>query len=322
MNPAPPPAGRPTSRRWWLLAGLGVAVLAAAYAWGPRLLFTLATAAERRDAGLTRAEVRVGDHTIAYLDGGKGEPLVLLHGFGGNKDHWTKFARYLTPNYRVIALDLPGFGESSFVSTASYRAADQAQRLREFLDALGIAKAHLAGNSLGGQIAGTFAAKHPDRVLTLALIDCTGVHSPEPSEMVAAIMRGEPPPLVVTTAAEFDRRMEYLFVRPPAIPGFIKRQLVADARAHAEAHEAIFEQTTPEIEALEPQLSRIAARTFVLWGDRDRMRHVSSVPVLKAKLRDATAVILHDCGHVPTSERPQEAARHYLNFLRSEIKTP
>jgi pimeloyl-ACP methyl ester carboxylesterase len=289
---------------------------------GPQLVFQLATSASRREAGLERHEIKVGDHTIAYLAGGAGEPIVLLHGFGADKDRWTDFARFLTPRYRVVAADMPGFGESSFVAGASYRAADQARRLRDFLDALGLAQVHLAGNSLGGQVAGTFAAMYPDRVLTLALIDCTGVRSPEPSDMVAGLMRGEPLPLVVTTTEEFDRRMTFLFVRPPAIPGFIKQQLVADSRAHAVAHQTILEQTTPEVEALEPELARITARTLVLWGDRDRMRHVSSVPVLQRGLRNSTVVIMRDCGHVPTSERPAEAAEYYLGFLRAEAASP
>jgi pimeloyl-ACP methyl ester carboxylesterase len=302
-----------------VVVALGTIALAAvAFVAGPRWLLNQSIRDERREAGLELHRITVGDHEITYLEGGSGEAVFLLHGFGAEKDNWTRFAGHLTPRYHVVAPDLPGFGDSSFVAGASYRIAEQARRLAAFADALGIARFHLAGNSMGGQIAGQLAVLYPERVLSLILVDCTGVKSPKTTDLEMAIRRGEPNPLVVASVAEFDNRMKYLFVREPEIPGFIKRILVAEARDRQAQHEVIFAQTTPEVEALDSQLERIQARTLIVWGERDRMRDVSSVPVLLAGIAGSTAVILPECGHVPMSERPEETAGHVLRFLAAE----
>ena len=113
--------------------------LVALYAFRPRVVFDAVKASLRRRAALSRKSVRVGDITWPYLEGGKAaaEPIVLVHGFGGDKDNWTLYAPFLTPHHRVICPDLPGFGENDRSVDRDYRMQAQAQRLREFLDALG-----------------------------------------------------------------------------------------------------------------------------------------------------------------------------------------
>ena len=100
----------------------------AATALGPTLKDS-AYAMERSRAGLVRKEITLADGThIAYLEGGSGAPLVLVHGFGADKDNFTRIARYLVPHYRVIVPDLVGFGESSHRADVDYHYAAQAQR--------------------------------------------------------------------------------------------------------------------------------------------------------------------------------------------------
>ena len=303
---------------WWHWASLLLGVIAAAAVFHgavPRWLVQHNERSERTAAGLVLRRVQVDDHSIAYLEGGAGETVVLLHGFGADKDNWTRCARDLTPAFHVVAPDLPGFGESSFVDGASYRMEEQVRRLERLAQVLGLTRFHLAGNSMGGQIAGHYAVAHPERVRSLALVDCTGVRSPVLSDMEEGIRSGERPPLVVRTLGDFDRRMDFLVVQVPEIPGFVKRVLVDRARMMADNHDVILSQITPEMEALEPALSRIAVPTLVLWGDRDRMRDLSSVIVLERGLPQSESVILRDCSHVPMSERPQEFAEHYRRFL-------
>src|SRR6516164_4315536 len=94
-------------------------------------------------SGLSRKEVAIpGGLRYVYLEGGQGEPLILLHGFGANKDNFTPVARFLTPHYRVIAPDHIGFGESSHSQDADYAAPAQAARLHAFTRALGIERFH------------------------------------------------------------------------------------------------------------------------------------------------------------------------------------
>src|SRR5262249_61814458 len=93
--------------------------------------------------------VRVDDVEIAYLEGGSGEPLILVHGFGATKDNFTRVAAYLTPHYRVLIPDLPGFGDSSKSETASYSITQQVQWLHAFATALGVGGVHLGGAVAG-----------------------------------------------------------------------------------------------------------------------------------------------------------------------------
>lgn len=283
----------------------------------PGLLKKRATDSERKTAGLAQKRVQVGDHEIIYLEGGHGETILLLHGFGANKDNWTRFAKFISPAYHVVALDLPGFGESTCREDASYRIADQAKRLTQFADAIGLKKFHILGNSMGGHIAARYTVMFPERVLTLGLFDSGGVRSPIPSELVKRLSRGEPNPLVAGSVEEYDQLIKFVFSTPPEIPTFVKRLLVEEAQKHKASNQRIFQQISNENMALEPDLPKIKTRTLVLWGDQDRVIDVSSVPILKKGLSNSTSVIMHNCGHVPMIERPKEAAEHYLRFLKS-----
>src|SRR5690606_39235182 len=136
---------------------------------------------------------------------------------GANRDNWLRFARRFSTDYRVVALDLPGFGESS-KPDASYDVASQVERLRAFVQALQLERPHLIGNSMGGHIAALYAARYPTEVRSLALLDNAGVTSPRQSEMFAMLERGEPNPLVVRKAEDFDTLMDFVFVSPPPLP--------------------------------------------------------------------------------------------------------
>lgn len=138
----------------------------------PEKAAILAINADRHRSGLLRKEIDLpGGLRFVYLEGGKGEPLMLLHGFGANKDNFTKAARFLTPHYRVILPDLIGFGESSHPREADYSPAAQTVRLRSFAKALGFERLHLGGNSMGGLIAMIYAASYPADVASLWLLD-------------------------------------------------------------------------------------------------------------------------------------------------------
>jgi len=109
-----------------LFGGLLVVVLLFGLAWWfPQITLSLAQGWERRRAGLAEAVLEVANQRIAYLAGGTGDHLLLLHGFGADKDNWVRVAQYLTPHFYVIAPDLPGFGESTRDPNARYAVDDQ-----------------------------------------------------------------------------------------------------------------------------------------------------------------------------------------------------
>lgn len=305
-------------KRVVLALAIVAALAVALYFTLPGLLLKWAKESERKAAGLQTKSVHVGDHAIVYLEGGQGEQVLMVHGFAANKDNWTPFAKFITPKYHVVALDLPGFGDSTCLETASYRMADQAKRLDQFASSVGFKKFHIVGSSMGGQIAARYAIMFPEKVLTLGLFCSSGVKSPLPSELATRLAKGEPNPLIVTSIEEFDRLIEFVFFQPPEIPGFAKKLLVEEAVSHKSSNERILKQLSPELGALEPDLPKIRAGTLVLWGDKDRLLDLSSVQVFEKGLPNCTAVVMKDCGHLPMMERPQEAAGHYLAFLKSK----
>lgn len=131
-------------------------------------------ALERSQSKLEERTLKIPGFEIAYLEGGSGEPLVLVHGIGADKDNFTRAARWLTPHYRVIAIDLPGFGQSSKPEQADYGIPAQVERLDEIMQALKLPRAHFGGSSMGGWIIASYAAKYPDKAASLWLLGAAG----------------------------------------------------------------------------------------------------------------------------------------------------
>ncbi|MDF5909289.1 alpha/beta fold hydrolase [Pseudomonas aeruginosa] len=124
----------------------------------------------------------------------------------------------------LVALDLPGFGDSSKPQQASYDVGTQAERVANFAAAIGVRRLHLAGNSMGGHIAALYAARHPEQVLSLALIDNAGVMPARKSELFEDLERGENP-LVVRQPEDFQKLLDFVFVQQPPLPAPLKRYL-------------------------------------------------------------------------------------------------
>lgn len=301
-----------------LLAGLVtlLAAVAATLYFYPPALMASARLVETHLAGLGSQVVTAGELDFAYYDGGPklGETIVMVHGFGADKDNWLRMARHFSSRYHVVVPDLPGFGESSR-PTGSYDVGTQAERLADFIQALGVGKVHLVGNSMGGHIVALYAARYPDRVRSLALFDNAGVTASHKSELFDLLEQGRPNPLVVTRVSDYGRLMDFVFVDPPILPAPLKRYLADRAIANQVHYEAVFQQLVQRYIPLEPELPKIQAPTLLLWGDKDRVLDVSSLDVMKPLIPHASTVVMKDCGHAPMIERPAETARHYQAFL-------
>jgi len=292
-----------------------LAVVAIVYVAFPECLYRAEIARARCAAGLDRKTVTVGDHEIAYLDGGTGQTVVLLHGYGSEKDHWARFAKYLTLSYRVVVPDVPGFGESSKIESSSYDMKSQAQRIERFMDILSLEKINLVGNSMGGFIAAVVAADVPEKIASLCLMDSSGVTPPCKSEFQLAWEKGENL-LLVNSPEDFDRMMALNFVEPPFIPAPLKGYLVEKSMRSSAFNRKIEMDRRSHPLDLESMLGRITAPVFIIWGDNDRILDKSAVPVFQKGLARSSAVIMENCGHAPMFERPGETAGHYLEFLQ------
>lgn len=117
-------------------------------------------------------KVRTGSTEVSFYDQGKGDPIVLIHGFAGSKHYWDKIIPELANEYRVIALDLPGHGESG-MGKDRYSIEDMASIIKELLDQLGLAKVTMFGHSLGGYITLAFAEFFPQYLNGFSLVHST-----------------------------------------------------------------------------------------------------------------------------------------------------
>jgi pimeloyl-ACP methyl ester carboxylesterase len=251
-------------------------------------------------------------------DGPRNAPaILLLHGFGASLHTWEPWAAALQGDYRVVRLDLPGFGLSDPDPAADYSDERGVAILVALLDRLGIGSATVIGNSLGGRLAWRLAADHPDRVARLVLISPDGFASPgfeydRPAEVPGSLqlMRHVlPTPLVrmsIAPAYADPRRLtDDVVTRYRDLmlgPGI--RGAMLDRMA------------TTVLVPPEPRLARITAPTLLLWGELDQMIPVRNARDYLAVLPDARLVTFPGLGHVPHEEAPDESLlvlRHFLS---------
>lgn len=275
---------------------------------------------ERASGGMEYRTLRAGGETWHYLEGGPAdaETVLIIHGFGGSKDNWSRFARFVTDRYRVVVPDLPGFGESARDPDRDYSLPSQRERLHGFVEALDLQTFHLLGVSMGGHLSALYTHRYPERVVTLALFDNAGVMSPVESDYWRALAAGDNP-LVVEKPGDFDRLFEYIFHEEPFVPWPFRRAYARRAVEQSAFNRIIFGHLRAEAlsyrDPLETLLPDIRQPVLILWGEHDRIIHKSSIDVMRPLLPQAEVVILKDTGHVPMLERPEASSRHYLDFI-------
>jgi pimeloyl-ACP methyl ester carboxylesterase len=303
----------------WVLATLGVlgALVVGAgvyfYTAAPERAVRAALAYERRLAGLERKEITLADGLrYVYLEGGQGEPLLLLHGFGANKDNFTRVAKHLTPRYRVIVPDHVGFGESAKPPRADYAPRAQVERLRAFARALGVSKLHLGGNSMGGHIALTYAALYPKEVESLWLLNAAGVWSAPPTELRKSISATGENPMIVKNEDEFARLVSLVTAKPLMIPRPFLDVVARERIRNHDLEQRIFKQLAAD--SVEERIRGLAVPSLIVWGAQDRVLHPGSAGILQMLLIRSEVVMMPGVGHLPMLEAPEKCALDYLRF--------
>jgi triacylglycerol lipase len=311
----------PFIRKLGLVLVLVIAALGAMCFLFPHKLTQLALGMERHRAGLHRSEIDIPGFHIVYLEGGQGEPLILLHGIGADKDNFTRTSRWLTAHYHVIAPDLPGFGESSKSETATYTVDDQVRNVAAFANALHLTRFSIGGNSMGGWIAGAYVAEHPDQIITAWLQDPGGVAGAKKSEMMDIIDKGGQVPIFARTPAEMHALMSFVFVHPPYLPGVIIDEVAREQSSNYQLNLKIFGELTADWQAhaIDKLLAGSKTPTLITWGDHDRVLDVSGAEALHKVMPNSTVAIMPDIGHVPAVEAPEASADDYLKFRAGAV---
>jgi len=298
---------------------LGV-VLGGSYLFAPQWLMRANTMREAMAAQLEKHSVQAGDTHWVYYEGGDGPTIVLLHGFAANKEVWLPIAKQLTAHFHVIIPDLPGWGESSRNDSASYNIDAQAARLQDFVQTLSLQRFLLVGHSMGGAIAGVYAAEHPEHVRELALVDAFGLKFNENAFAREALAGKDP--FVFDDRAGFERASALAFEKPLKIPGrFVDVMVKDNIRDHAFIERTFNELREPSQElSVQNRLGQLTMPVMGLWCHDDKIIDISALDNLRNGLTHAPAIstsILNGCNHMPMMEKPDATAQILSGFALS-----
>jgi pimeloyl-ACP methyl ester carboxylesterase len=285
--------------------------------------FLAATAGASGEEALRFRDVETAEGTIATMQAGSGPPVVLLHGLGASKASFLPTLGALAPAHRVIAIDLPGFGDSDKPVAGTYDAPFFARAVVALLDALGLEQAALVGNSMGGRVALEAGMAHADRVSRLVLLAPSLAWLRD--RPWAPLLRMVPPQLGLVQPA--PRAIVEAIARR-AVPGGGDGWTAAGVDEFLRAYldprgRAAFYAAARSIYLEEPhgpggfwtRLPALTVPSLFVWGRQDPL-----VPLAFAKhVRRALPAAAHlelDCGHVPQLERPQITHDAITRFLR------
>jgi pimeloyl-ACP methyl ester carboxylesterase len=271
-------------------------------------------------AGLEPRFETVGGRRVRFVRKGSGPAIVLLHGFASSMFTWKDVLPILARHHDVVALDLPGFGQSDCPPDLSFD--EYPAIVLGLLDRLGLSRVTLAGNSMGGAVAVVVAARRPDRVERLVLVDAAGLNLQEKNRPWPIRLVGSAP-----VAAVLDRLpLRRLLVGASLRQVFFDDALVTDDRVD-EYLEPILRPGAPRAirsllgsrslhpDAVARLLPKVTAPALILWGRQDEWIPRRDADRFAAALPGSRLVVLDRCGHMPQEELPEEVARLVERFL-------
>jgi pimeloyl-ACP methyl ester carboxylesterase len=273
-------------------------------------------------------EVRAGKAKISTLTAGDGiETVILIHGLGSNKTSFFETVSALTPEYTVHAIDLPGFGSSSKPLRAPYDAAWFSRAVCRFMDAQGIGRAHLVGNSLGGRVAIEVGLREPDRVRSLSLL-CPSMAWRRRRHFVPVVklLRPELAAIPHTLGDALVRQQFWsMFSRPErihpsaadvAVEEFLRTYRSVNARVafHASARHIYLEEPNGPT-GFYTRLRDLEPPSMFVWGDEDPLVPLAFARYVRDSVPSARQVVLEGCGHVPQVEHPVDANALVHDFI-------
>lgn len=272
-------------------------------------------------------EVPTPRGALRYHDAGDGPPLVMLHGSGPGVTGWRNFGGNLAafaPHFRCLVLEFPGFGVSA--PTDQHPMAAALPAVGDFLDALGLDRVDLVGNSMGGIVATRFAIAQPDRVRRLVTVGGMGrnIFSPAPGEGIKLLVEFTEDPtrerlVQWLESMVFDRRLiteelveqRWAQATEPSTLASARRMY---GRGVLEAMAAAAERSDePPYWAM---LHKIRARTLLTWGRDDRVSPMDMALVPMRTIPDVELHVFPNCGHWTMIEQKQAWESAVLAFLR------
>jgi 2,6-dioxo-6-phenylhexa-3-enoate hydrolase len=264
----------------------------------------------------TSKYAEAGKIRIHYNEAGAGPVAVMLHGGGPGASGWSNFQRNVGPfseRFRTLLVDLPGFGKSDSVAPNEPRSQFNARALRDLFDALGVERAHLIGNSMGGATALNFAIDYPDRIDRLVVMGAAGAGQslfvPMPTEGIRVLNQVFDNP----TAEGMRRLIQFMVYDSSFLTEELLQQRLQAALnpQHLEARK----KSAAAQRDLSRDLGKVKAKSLIVWGRDDRVVPLDGSLRLVWGIPDAELHIFGRCGHWAQFEHAEEFNRLVIDFL-------
>ena len=275
-------------------------------------------------AEITSRFVEFDGLKIHYDEAGAGPPLIFVHGGGPGSSGLSNFSRNMAAfaeHYRVIAIDLPGYGQSTKLKITEPLWGYYAKVLVGFIDALGLGKAHLVGNSLGGAASLKTALDFPDKVDRLVLMGPGGGYSlfeKQPSDGVRSLVTFYMPP--GPSLERLKEFLNYLVYNPSSVPDELLKERLERA-LDPETAEFMPLRVGPNMPPIDDlwreRLDRLPHQTLIIWGREDRVNPMDQGLILMRQIPKARFLVMPQCGHWVQWEKADEFNRTVAAFLES-----
>jgi 2-hydroxy-6-oxonona-2,4-dienedioate hydrolase len=259
----------------------------------------------------------IGGIRVAYYEQGSGPALVLLHGMFGDHLDWEPVLEPLARDFRVIAVDLPGFGESD-KPDIDYTVEFFLDSLQALLKHLGIAKAALIGNSFGGTLSIFFAIAHPEIVERLVLVSSGGIRPFTTEEQARVAVHYVEENLGALTPAIQEAMLSPIFARlSDQRERYLAKQNAKLTRPDFKSYVRVLARCAKlgASHELVHRLAEIPCQTLMVWGDKDVVFPKEFAQKALPNLHSGKLVLLPDCGHVPQLDDPVAFVREVREFL-------
>jgi len=291
-----------------LLVGAGILLLSAGPAFTPPAYYA------------PEKNIVVQDTNIVYLDQGGGRPVLLIHGYCGNAYNWSDVFEPLSRDFRVLAPDLPGFGKSACPAHLEKHIMPwYADLLAEFLDRLGVEKAVVVGNSMGGSIAAWLALRHPEKVDKLVLVDAAGTRGGLLGLMKGMAQMTPSSMLIPMLHLVFPVNPERLAGQPESEQ---KRVELAELRYKSELAKCssqLMKWSAVSIgkDLPEKELGKISAATLIIWGSNDDLLNPKTAEKFRQKISGSQVVVIAGGVHTPMQWKPEDFLKALKDFISS-----
>lgn len=273
----------------------------------PLQVLDAAISVRLRFAGIREKYTRVRSYRVHYFVGGRGRPLVLLHGLGARSQDWTpQLPTYVKQGFRVYAIDLLGCGKTDHPNIP-YTIQQQVDLLRGFLDSVDIERADIAGWSMGGWIALRFALDHPNRVRRLVAMNSAGL------SFETNLSPGIFEPQTIT---DVKRLIEVLTPDPPRLPSFLYRAILRAMRGNQEVIHRCVQSMMYEDSLLDGKLHELRLPVLLIWGAHDELIPPSVGERMHEEISESELEIYPGCGHLAPVNCASRIVARVIEFLQ------